>query len=340
MANTGLKNEALISELLNNGSLAVQPKNESNVYMFTSSSTDDGVIFGKLTRPEYNEQELIRSVDTIIDELIPIEIPEGPETVLKVIYDAALAEIALRDETIKAQSAVILDLRSKVSELEIVSQSLRVEIDAKELALAVSQNETQTSNNKVSVLTQDLSNAIQKATAESVQRISLFARNQSLQQEVDSLREQLFGKQNELAEGAKASENISVLVLNKGDSAVPGLLFEARANKATERWVNGPTLEITNFTDTESVTVTFQREGQAANMIKNISQITLGPKEKKSITVQADLTWIRDKKPKNSVGFAGDTGYEGSIKITSNKGDLINQPMKLHKYRGSKYTGN
>lgn len=340
MANTGLKNEAFISELLDRGSLAVDTKNEEGIYTFTSASADDGVVFGKLIKPKYNEDELVRSIDTIIDELIPLDIPEGPETVLKVIYDAALAEIALRDETIKAQSAVILDLRAKVSELEIVSQSLRVEIDAKELALAVSQNQTQTSNNKVSSLTIDLSNAIQKATAESIQRVSLFARNQSLQQEVDSLRDQLFGKQNELAEGAKASENISVLVVNKGDSAVPGLLFEARANKATERWVNGPVLEITNFTDTESVTITFQREGQAANMIDNISQITLGPKEKKSITVKANLGWIRDKKPKGGFGFATDTGYEGSIKITSNKGDLISQPMKLHKYRGTRYTGN
>ena len=207
MANTGLKNEALISELLTNGSLSITTKNEQGVHVFSGSVDNDGIVSGQLVNPKYDEGELKRSIDTVIVELLPLDIPEEPETVLKVIYDAALAEIALRDETIRAQSTVILDLRNKVTELEIVSQSLRVELDSKDLLLAVAQNETQTATNRVTTATQDLSNAIQRATAESIQRVSLFARNQNLEDEVKSLREQLYGKQGELAEGAKVGEN-------------------------------------------------------------------------------------------------------------------------------------
>ena len=41
-------------------------------------------------------KELLKSIDTEIFELLPIEEPELPETVLKVIYDAALEDIRLR----------------------------------------------------------------------------------------------------------------------------------------------------------------------------------------------------------------------------------------------------
>ena len=127
MANTGLRNEELINELLTNGSVSITTKNEQGIHVFSGSIDSDGIVSGQLVNPKYNEDELKRSVDTIIVELLPIDVPEEPDTVLRVIYNAALAEIELRDETIRAQSIVILDLRAKVQELEIVSQSLRVE---------------------------------------------------------------------------------------------------------------------------------------------------------------------------------------------------------------------
>ena len=333
MANTGLKNEALISELINNGSNAITTKNEQGIYMFSGSIDDDGVVGGKLTKPKYNENELKRSVDTVIVELLPVDIPQGPEMVLKVIYDAALAEIALRDETIKAQSTVILDLRSKVSELEIVSQSLRVELDAKELSLAVSQNETQIATNKVGTISEDLSNAIQRATAESIQRISLFARNQNLEEEIKSLREQLYGKQGEIAEGAKVGENFSAKILTKNDAAFEGLYYRQRANKNIKEWENGPEIEITNFTDDETITVSFELKD--TSMINKPSNVTLQPKESKKITLTLNQGWVDDQKPKGSIGTTGDREYVGSLLIKESKGSTIDFPVKLRKFRGS-----
>lgn len=334
MVNSGLKNEALISELITNGSTAITTKNVDGVYMFSGSVDDDGVVGGKLSTPKYNEDELKRSIDTVIVELLPVDIPQGPETVLKVIYDAALAEIALRDETIRAQSTVILDLRAKVSELEIVSQSLRVELDAKELSLAVSQNETQTATNKVGTISQDLSNAIQKATAESIQRISLFARNQNLEEEIKSLREQLYGKQGELAEGAKVGENFSVKILTKNDPSFEGLYYRQRANKNIKEWENGPQIEITNFTDDETISVSFELKD--TSMINKPANVTLQPKQSKKITLTLNTGWVDDQKPKGSIGTSGDREYVGSLLIKEAKGSTIDLPVKLRKFRGSR----
>jgi hypothetical protein len=333
MANTGLRNEELISELLTNGSLSITTKNEQGIHVFSGSIDNDGIVGGQLINPKYNEDELKRSIDTVIVELLPIDIPEEPDTVLRVIYNAALAEIELRDETIRAQSVVILDLRSKVQELEIISQSLRVEIDAKELSLAVSQNETQAATNKIGIVTEDLSNAIQRATAESIQRISLFARNQNLEEELKSLREQLYGKQAEIAEGAKVGENFSVKILTKNDPSFAGLFYRQRANGNIKEWENGPQIEITNFTDDETISVSFELKD--TNMIKKPANVTLQPKESKKITLQLDGGWVDDQRPKGSVGTTGDREYVGSLLIKEAAGSTVDLPVKLKKFRGS-----
>lgn len=333
MAQTGLRNEALISELLTSGSLILRGKNEVGVNVFSGSVDDDGVVGGKLTTPIYNEKELRRAIDTNIIELIPVDVPQGPETVLKVIYDAALAEIELRDETIKAQSQVILELRGKVSELQIVSESLRIQLDSKDLSLAVAQNETQNVITRISDVTQQLSNSIQKATAESIQRVSLFARNQNLEQELQSLRNQLFGKQGEQAEGAKVTDVFSAKIINKANPAFDGLLYRARANRNTEEWVNGPEIELTNFTDDENISVIFEQKG--INLIILPSGITLTPKQSRKIPLRVNLDWVRDQNPKGSIGFRGDREYKGSLLIKGSDGSTIDFALKLEKFRGS-----
>ncbi len=194
MLKTGLKNEEKVGEILVSGSLAIKTKNSFGVHIFSGSVVDDGIVTGKLTKPKYKESELLKSIDTTIIELIPVEPPVLPEMVLKSLYDAALQEIADRDVIITQLNTEILDLRAKVKELEIVTQSLLVQLDAKDLVVASAENQTQQANSKVGSTIVELQNSIQKATAESIQRVSLFARNQTLEKQVEQLREELFGK--------------------------------------------------------------------------------------------------------------------------------------------------
>ena len=64
MINTGLKNENKVSELLISGSLAIKTKNESGVHVFEDKNTEAGIISGKLTKPKYDEDEILKSIDT------------------------------------------------------------------------------------------------------------------------------------------------------------------------------------------------------------------------------------------------------------------------------------
>jgi hypothetical protein len=129
---TGLKNEIKVSELIESGSLAIKTKNDFGIHIFSGSVGDDGILFGKLTKPKYNEDELRKSIDTIITELIPIQAPELPDTVLRSIYNEALDQIEDLREQVRLLNIDVSDLSAKVSELEIVTQSLRVELDGRE----------------------------------------------------------------------------------------------------------------------------------------------------------------------------------------------------------------
>lgn len=192
---TGLRNEGKISELLVSGSLAIKTKNDFGIHVFSGSVADDGIVSGKLTKPKYNEVEVIKSIDTNIVELIPVEAPDLPPTILLSSYNQANQLIEDLTLQVERLNNVTLNLASKVKELEIVTQSLLVEMDSKDLLLAVSQNQTQQANSKIESSISSLQNSIQKATAESIQRVSLSARNTSLLQENALLNEQLTSAQ-------------------------------------------------------------------------------------------------------------------------------------------------
>ena len=195
---SGLKNEVKVSELIQSGSLAIKTKNEYGVHIFSGSVDDDGILFGKLTKPNYNEEELKKSIDTVIVELLPIESPILPETVLKSIYDLALVEIDdLRLEVAQLNDEILV-LNNKITEVEIVSESLRIELDSKDLLVASVENENRQSVAKVQSTIAELQNAIQKSTSEAIQRVSLSARNELLEGQITVLTEQVTTAQNQI----------------------------------------------------------------------------------------------------------------------------------------------
>jgi hypothetical protein len=218
MIQTGLKNEKLVGKILVSGSLSINQNTGSVGFtLIDESDPNAGVISGRLTKPGYNNSELVKSIDTNIVELIPITAPELPDTVLRSIYNPVTQSVIDLTAQIEVLNKNVLDLQGKITQLEIVSQSLRVDVDNQTLIAATSQNQTSQANSKVQSSITDLQNAIQKATSEAIQRVSLFARNQSLQQEIDSLRAQLNAKNQAIAAGGVSTGQLSTIVFEKGD---------------------------------------------------------------------------------------------------------------------------
>ena len=217
MAKTGLQNEQLISELLISGSNAITSKNPFGVHTFEQTNNEDGVISGKLVKPKYNEVELVKSIDTVIFELLPPTPPPFDDRVARPIYNEATQSVIDLTAQVVTLSRTVLDLRAKVQDVEIVSESLKVQLDLKDLNLAASQNQTGQLTTKISSTITELQNSIQKGTSEAIQRVSLYARNQSLQQELSALRIAASAKEQALAAGAVSTGQLASILFDKGD---------------------------------------------------------------------------------------------------------------------------
>jgi hypothetical protein len=217
MIKTGLQNEKLVGNIMVSGSLGIKPKNTNGINLFEELDVNDGVISAKLTKPNYNNTELKKSIDTVIVELIPIQLPDLPDTVLRSVYNPVTQSVIdLTAEVVRLNNNIV-DLRAKVSSLEIVTQSLIIEIDNQKIITATFQNQTQLANSTIETSIVDLQNSIQKATSEAIQRVSLTARNQSLEQEIAALRIDISAKEQSLAAGAVSTGQIASILFDKGD---------------------------------------------------------------------------------------------------------------------------
>lgn len=319
MEKRGLQNESIISELQVSGSLAIKTKNDRGIHYFMDKSADDGIISGKLNRIKYDESELKKSIDTVIVELLPIAPPEVEDMVPRRIYNPVTQSVIDLTLEVGRLNVEILDLQAKVTELEIVSESLRVEVDAQSVIAARSQNTSEQSNIKIQSSVLELSNAIQKATSEAIQRVSLTARTQALEEQNKTYKEEIEGKAAKIADGHKGGGDITYKIISRKRPEDKDLRVEVTAGLDVQ-WINGPDIEIYNPKDT-AVTVEVKEDAQ--NLLKETSPITIQAKETKKLTLVVDTAVAATKGPKSSGGILGgliagsDNDYDGSISLVT-----------------------
>jgi hypothetical protein len=334
---SGLANEEFVKDLSISGS-GVLFRPSDNIFLFDENNTRDGVVSARLEKPKYNEAELIRSVDTRIFELIPIAPPPPNDDVPRPVYNEVTQSVIDLTAEVVRLNTIVEDLRAKVNELEIVSESLRVDVDAQKILVASFENQLNQANLKISSTINDLTNAIQKGTAEAIQRVSLTARNQSLKEQADQLREILEGKQAKQAEGARVSTEFSVKVIQKGEAGQNDLTFRGRAkDDGRGTWINGPDLEFYNFTK-EDIKLTFEQIGEIAGSFESVASFTLKPKQTKFITIKTIQNKIDEFRPTAGVNFSSDKSYKGALLCKTEKSN-VSVPVSIQKQSGDKWTG-
>lgn len=334
---SGLANEEFVKDLSVSGS-GVLFRPSDNIFLFDENNTRDGVVSARLEKPKYNEAELIRSVDTRIFELIPIAPPPPNDDVPRPVYNEVTQSVIDLTAEVVRLNTIVEDLRAKVNELEIVSESLRVDVDAQKILVASFENQLNQANIKISSTINDLTNAIQKGTAEAIQRVSLTARNQSLKEQADQLREILEGKQAKQAEGARVSTEFSVKVIQKGEAGQNDLTFRGRAkDDGRGTWINGPDLEFYNFTK-EDIKLTFEQIGEIAGSFESVASFTLKPKQTKFITIKTIQNKIDEFRPTAGVNFSSDKSYKGALLCKTEKSN-VSVPVSIQKQSGDKWTG-
>ncbi len=374
--NSGLKNEKQVQKILVSGSAVLQEKNSAGIRIvrakkekpnapyikgypdlseiptdnygnlseagiLTNDKIDGGIIGGKLIRPKYDRDELEKSIDTDIFELIPNEPVELPDTVLRSIYDEATNNISTLTTTIETLNSEVLQLTSKVSELEVVSESLKIQADSEILKASTLEIQNGIINLKISETTIDLQNAIQNSINEAIQRVSLTARTEALTLENQSLRDQVYGLSAATAAGGTvgASSNFAVVVIGSEESQ-----WDMKDTTSKKRIKNNSdwrdkckiAIDVKNISSTLTITKIEFKKVSGTKMYAAYSELankTVAPESTVNFKLKFDDK-VKDLDPPR--GGAEDYNSQYKVEVTFDDGtkDNVQLSGRLRKNKG------
>lgn len=147
-----------------------------------------GETSGYIEKPKYNEEELKKSLDVKVDELIKKTKPEKAPYILKSKYLKLQARF---DDKVSELEDLRVQLNNEISiseELRSIVSQLEVSEDSALLQRAAAEDETEVANDRFTKLLSDFQQAIIKGTKEGIERVSLTAQVQGLQAQKATLK--------------------------------------------------------------------------------------------------------------------------------------------------------
>jgi len=182
-----LDNEFILSELIVSGSSALRQTKDSSGNIVVNTRIDtDGESFGYVERPIYNEKQVKKAVDTIVDELIGPKQKDTPAVVLKTIYDDLREQYNEALKTIKDLQKELNDALQQIEALNIVIDDLNVKLDLEKLLRANAETERDVANEKYVSTVLDTQTAFSKGIKEGIERVSIEAQVSGLLSEKEA----------------------------------------------------------------------------------------------------------------------------------------------------------
>ena len=332
--------ELIKKDLQNSGSLVARDRN--SVYFEATLDEDKtGFVYAPSKKRVYNTDELKKAIDVNVFELIPTSPELELDLVPRPVYNEVTRSLELARLTIESQSLQISDLEREVADLTAISASLDVELDSERLLRVTAEANAENLRTQFAIITDQLQTNIQRMTLDGIENSTLKARNEgqnatieSLKKQVDSLTEQLNGKNARIAEGAKAGADITVRVINKGDQRYNDLTFRGRAkDDGNGSWINGPEVELFNFSlDVQNVSIS----QKGVDFLNGPFAVTLQPQEKKTISFTTNKGKVDNYAPSAGFGFTGDKEYTGTLEFKTSKG-TVSLSLAVQKQRGNQW---
>ena len=138
----------------------------------------------EIINQKYNQQEVSKAIDIVIDELLP-QIPTQSQNLVPAEdLQSANAEINNLQAQVKALSSQASDLNNQINALQTQSQSDKNEKLAIQQENDIIANQLDSLSNVINQLTEQLSVALQTSINESVMRTSLHAANQGYKAQI------------------------------------------------------------------------------------------------------------------------------------------------------------
>jgi hypothetical protein len=269
-----LEKEERILELQQSGSDAIKSIDAFGRHTFLAPQMGgdmDGEISGRLRRMKYDEEELIKAIDTSVSELIKSKPAPKVDVVTLEEYEILLARLEEANRLLEQVKQELANEKGISNSLRSQIEGFKSDLDASLVRVAIAENQSEATNDKFVGTVNDLQQSIQKGTLEAIERVSLeaqveglVAQKETLVQQVASLEEQLSGKSAAIAQGGKSGGNkFTAIVKEKAEPNSPDLKYYEAKKGPNTGWKNGPTIEVLNISD-ESITVSFSKDGSTS----------------------------------------------------------------------------
>ena len=321
-----LEKEERILELQQSGSSALKSLDEFGRHTFLAPQMGgdmDGEVAGRLRRMKYDEEELIKAIDTSVNELIKSKPSPKVDVVTLEAHELILAKLEKANSLLAAVRADLANAKGISASLLSQIEGFKADLDASLVRVAIAENQSEATNDKFVGTVDDLQQSIQKGTLEAIERVSLeaqveglAAQKEALVSQVASLEESLAGKSAQLAQGGKAAGNkFTAVVKENAEAGKEDLRYYEAKKGPNTGWKNGPTIEVLNISE-ESVTISFQKSGNLS-WLGPPSSGTVSSGETRNFVCRKTGGWNKgDRKGKLTVKSGGESvvfsaGYRG-----------------------------
>jgi hypothetical protein len=185
-----IRKETIESILMVSGSSAIT-KNEYGVTIVENLNPVSSLVFKNLSKPKYDEAELIKAIDVGVKELMPNIPTPNLDLVPRPLYTEQVLLVEDLRKQVQRLTIIVTDLNSQITTLQAQVQT---EINNRltiEQTNDVLTNQIDTLTNTISDFTGQISTSLQKSVDESILRASLQSQNTGFKAQINALIKQI-----------------------------------------------------------------------------------------------------------------------------------------------------
>lgn len=332
------KDKQLESILSVSGS-AVTNKNEYGVTIVDSINPASSLIFKNLSKPKYDETELVKAIDVDVIELKPNIPTPNLNLIPKPLYDEQVLLVEDLRKQVERLNTIVLDLNAQITTLQ---SQVQTEINNR---LSVEQtndllvNQIDTLSSTINDFSNQIAISLQKSVDESILRASLQSQKTGFKAQIEALIQQI-NSLNAIIEGLQAQlgavrqqKDLEQTAKGQGGTIINKIVTSNFSAKGTpsdatmsykiknarddaKEWVYGKSLKLVN-NDLEPVDVviaaTFDQNQKWFKIPKSTFRISAGATEEIEFVATPEGT---------SYGKRDNTVfYNGALTITVKRAD-------------------
>jgi predicted nucleic acid-binding Zn-ribbon protein len=273
--------------LITSGSAAVA-KNEFGVTVVDNTNVASSLVFKNLSKPKYDETELLKAIDVEVIELKPNIPTPNLNLIPKPLYDEQVLLVEDLRKQVARLTTTIEDLNAQIITLQTQVQTEINNRLSVEQTNDVLVNQIDTLTNTINDFSNQIAISLQKSVDESILRASLQSQKTGFKAQIEALIQQI-NSLNAIIEGLQAqlgavrqqkdleatAQSQGGAIINKivtanfspkgsANDAVMGYKIKNARDRAKE-WVYGKNLKLVN-NDLEPVTVTLTTKFRAESI--------------------------------------------------------------------------